>query len=405
MPHIRCSHALRRRALALMSVVALLAACHDRPTELLQGPNPPSPPTGESADSTGVIIASVSTTGADLDPDGYTFTVDTFVEHTASLDSTVVWDSIPKGTHSVSLAGLAANCSQVDPPQESVTLTGRDTAIVAFHVACVARSLAFVSNRSGRYQIYTIHSDSSGLAQLGDGQYDDQSPSWSSDGAKLVFSRRLTPDTTAIYIMNANGSGATLVTKAAGLEWLPTLSPDGSRIAFQFIGDGQISVYGVNLDGSGLAKLADSVGYADRPTWAPDGSRILYSSTRTGVSQLYAMNSDGGDKMLVPTPTAQAMAPMYSPDGTRITYVGQDADGTKRIHIMNGDGTGDSTITDGSTLVFQPAWSPDGLKLAYVELPSDGSNNYDIYIVNASGGGRMRLTSAPAVDVFPVWRP
>jgi len=54
--------------------------------------------------------------------------------------------------------------------------------------------------------------------------------------------------------------------------------------------------------------------------------------------------------------------------------------------------------------VFQPAWSPDGLKLAYVELASDGSNNYDIYIVNANGTGRTRLTSAPAVDVFPVWR-
>ena len=405
MPRIPCSRALRRRAIALASLVVLLAACHDRPTELLQGPNPPAPPTGESADSTGVIIASVSTTGADLDPDGYTFTVDTFVEHTASLDSTVVWDSIPQGTHGVGISGLAANCSLVNPPPDSVTLTARDTAIVAFHVACVARSLAFVSNRSGRYQIYTIHSDSSGLAQLGDGQYDDQSPSWSSDGAKLVFSRRLTPDTTAIYIMNADGSGATLVTRAAGLEWLPTLSPDGSRIAFQFIGNGQISVYGVNPDGSDLTKLADSVGYADRPTWSPDGTHILYSSTRTGVSQLYSMKPDGSDKLLVPTPTAQAMAPMYSPDGARITYVGEDADGTKRIHIMNADGTHDAAITDGSTLVFQPAWSPDGLKLAYVELASDGSNNYDIYIVNANGGGKGRLTSAPAVDVFPVWRP
>jgi Tol biopolymer transport system component len=40
-----------------------------------------------------------------------------------------------------------------------------------------------------------------------------------------------------------------------------------------------------------------------------------------------------------------------------------------------------------------------------VELASDGSNNYDIYIVNANGAGKGRLTSAPAVDVFPVWRP
>jgi TolB protein len=117
------------------------------------------------------------------------------------------------------------------------------------------------------------------------------------------------------------------------------------------------------------------------------------------------MKPDGSDKLLVPTPTAQAMAPMYSPDGTRITYVGEDADATKRIHIMNADGTHDAAITDGSTLVFQPAWSPDGLKLAYVEVASDGSNNYDIYIVNANGAGKVRLTSAPAVDVFPVWRP
>jgi TolB protein len=61
------------------------------------------------------------------------------------------------------------------------------------------------------------------------------------------------------------------------------------------------------------------------------------------------------------------------------------------------------TNTLSATELF-PAWSPNGRKIAYERYPS-GSIDSDIYVMNARGKVRKRLTDNSVSDSSPVWSP
>ncbi len=57
---------------------------------------------------------------------------------------------------------------------------------------------------------------------------------------------------------------------------------------------------------------------------------------------------------------------------------------------------------NGTDYGFEPEYSPDGFWIVYTAFPS---GNRDIYIINPSGVGQVQLTSDPANDFDPAWRP
>ena len=84
------------------------------------------------------------------------------------------------------------------------------------------------------------------------------------------------------------------------------------------------------------------------------------------------------------------------PATTTIAFT-TDIDGNSELselHLINADGTGRRVLAeDGES----PAWSPDGCRIGFVGGPGD------LYVVNADGGDRKRLTPSPAIN--PVWSP
>ena len=80
--------------------------------------------------------------------------------------------------------------------------------------------IAFASNRSGPYRIYTMNLDGTGLADLAAGE----SPSWSPDGSRIVFSAE-GPNTLDLFIMNADGSNLQPLTTSSTFDRAPSLAP------------------------------------------------------------------------------------------------------------------------------------------------------------------------------------
>jgi len=79
-----------------------------------------------------------------------------------------------------------------------------------------------------------------------------------------------------------------------------------------------------------------------------------------------------------------------------------DRDGNFEIYSMDADGGGQTRLTENTAEDFSPAWSPDGTRLAFV---STRDGNSEIYVMNADGTGQTRLTNSPDGDISPVWSP
>lgn len=73
------------------------------------------------------------------------------------------------------------------------------------------RSIAFSSDSDGDWEIYIIRVDGTGLQQVTDNSVDDESPSWSPHGSRLVFARTPSDDNTEIVVRELKAGKETIV--------------------------------------------------------------------------------------------------------------------------------------------------------------------------------------------------
>jgi TolB protein len=220
------------------------------------------------------------------------------------------------------------------------------------------------------------------------GVFDDDVPIWSPDYKQIAFSR-WTPNPGAfrIWIMNANGSGATQVSHGS-VDTEPAWSPNGTKLVFR--GDSPdgntFDIYTVNVNGTGLTdvtKNPDSV-QATEPDWSPNGKLIVFDryNQNSGTGRgLYTISPTGtGLKKL----TAGGSEPRWSPNGKRLVAVFADSSSAFQIFTLNANGSGKAQLTHCQECVG-PSWSPDGTQIVFTD---DGQ----IALINANGTGIKQLT-------------
>ena len=88
--------------------------------------------------TTGTLNVTTTSTGPDSDPDGYSFGVDAGTSQAVGINTTVSVANVPAGPHSISLTGVAVNCTLEGENPRSVTVPLGGTADVTFAVTCVA---------------------------------------------------------------------------------------------------------------------------------------------------------------------------------------------------------------------------------------------------------------------------
>jgi Tol biopolymer transport system component/class 3 adenylate cyclase len=204
-----------------------------------------------------------------------------------------------------------------------------------------------------------------------------------------------------IYTVNIDGTALTRLTDNPAEDIEPSFSPDGARLVFTSRRDGNREIYVMNIDGSAETRLTQEPADDFHPNWSPDGTHIAFTSMRDGNRELYRMAADGSDPVRLTTHEADDFQPDWSPLGDRIAFTSQ-RDGNREIYIMNTDGSALVRLTSNRAEDFNPSWSPDGTRLAFA---SDRDGNRELYVMNPDGSGVTRLTDDPADDSQPVWSP
>jgi TolB protein len=129
-------------------------------------------------------------------------------------------------------------------------------------------------------------------------------PAWSPDGSRIAYIVEGGPEggaeglTVQIWTVNPDGTDPRSLVdlrggwSSGGLAW----SPDGSMLAFHSRRGrpvGTSAIYVVEADGSGLRQITDGLASFLWPAWSPDGSRIAF--LLQGPGELYMAAPDGSD--------------------------------------------------------------------------------------------------------------
>ena len=253
-------------------------------------------------------------------------------------------------------------------------------------------TIAFVSDRDGDPEIFTIASDGTGLKQITSNSAWDTEPGWSPDASKIVFSSNRDGDDD-IYVMTASGASVTNLTNSGtGRDVQPDWSPDGSKIAF--VRDG--AVYVVPATG-GVPPTKLGKGVA--PAWSPDGSKLAVIRPEQGSSDVYLLDANGSSSVAL-TSGLEADLPDWSPDGSKIAVESTTGpDGESRIVVVAANGSG-RTELPATGEDFAPSWSPDGQSLVLTNIVLDA----DVVIATLAGARRTLLPGA-TYDFLPAWSP
>jgi Tol biopolymer transport system component len=148
--------------------------------------------------------------------------------------------------------------------------------------------------------------------------WSEQDPVWSPDGT-LVLYRRVAPDrsTSQLWLIDvSSGVQRQLTFDPTFKDQVPDWSPDGSRIAYGADGD----VWVMNADGSGATNLTNSATYEFGAAWSPRGDWIAFTGegddVPAGERYLQVMRPDGTDRQVVaPTPGLRQAVPAWQPLG------------------------------------------------------------------------------------------
>ncbi len=211
-------------------------------------------------------------------------------------------------------------------------------------------------------------------------------PAASPDGRRVAYYDERVDDLWVAHL--PSGAHGNLSRTEADLDYMPTWSPDGSRIAFASLGTGELGLYVVNADGTGLRRLtADPEPATHRdyaPAWSPNGERIAFASDRDGTMQIWTMRADGTDlRQVTAGATTRGYEPSWSPDATRLVFrrvsnVGGGGGARTDLAIVNADGTGLVELPLAGTEAW-PSWSPDGTRIAFSSnLPTTDTRLYTI---------------------------
>ena len=157
------------------------------------------------------------------------------------------------------------------------------------------RKLAFMSDRSGSLEIWTINPDGSSPEKLTDLGYCG-SPRWSPDSRWIAFDAVL-DGRTGVFVVAAKGGPVKMVVADGSENMVPSWSNDGKWIYFASNRSGDPQVWKVPVEGGPSVQVTRQGGFATAESF--DGQTLYYAKTRFENPEVWEVSTDGGTERRV----------------------------------------------------------------------------------------------------------
>jgi hypothetical protein len=281
------------------------------------------------------------------------------------------------------------------------------TVWVSHAFAAVSPTLLYYSIENDTMSLKLREPDGN-IKTLATGVFGSIGASLGPNGDFAVFVRG---DDKLYKIDTATGDTQQINTGLSGIHGMPRISPDGTRVTFQYRADSQdpdlTSLYVVGINGSGLRQLTSpgnprDVSGAD---WSLDGVRLVFSGfdTTTSSGNIWTMGADGTGRSRITT-TDNFVTPRWTPDNKYLVFEDQSqiwasdqfGNRAKMTTFTNPNGIHNPSITNDWQLYFSQ--SVNGIDQIHTTQLGNTASSTAV-IDNAGSPDVLRtgtVTAAPA---------
>jgi Tol biopolymer transport system component len=268
--------------------------------------------------------------------------------------------------------------------------------------------LIFQSTRPpfGCDQIFTMKDDGSDVRLVSTGKGRTTCGFFFPDGKRIIYASTHfggdacppPPERTGGYVWpiypsyeivaaDAEGGNVVRLTNHEGYDAEGGVSPDGKRIVFTSLREGDLDLYVMDADGMNVRRLTDRPGYDGGPFFSWDGKSIVFRASRPegaaldeyrallarglvrpGVLEIYTMRADGTSLTQVTRKDGASFAPFMHPNNQQIVFSSNFHDPSGRtfaLYLVNVDGSGLERVTYADSFASFPMFSRDGTKLVF----------------------------------------
>jgi TolB protein len=213
---------------------------------------------------------------------------------------------------------------------------------------------------------------------------------------KIAFKTQSSGGNGEIYVADFDGHNAQAVTHDNTIVAAPTWVPGHLAICYNSYLRNNPDIFYHDFSNGQRRSVAHYSGSNISPSVSPDGSKVAFIASKGGSPNVYVCNTDGSDLKRLTT-GAEDSSPCWSPDGQWIYFATKIVERRVLAKVPAGGGAVQRVPTSGVLNPTEPDWSPDGKWLAFTSQMSD----FNICVLPAGGGTPVVLVTGE----HPSWSP
>ncbi|MEP6514419.1 MAG: hypothetical protein ABJA79_11145, partial [Parafilimonas sp.] len=186
-------------------------------------------------------------------------------------------------------------------------------------------------------------------------------------------------DSYDIFLADTKGHIIKQLTNTKGYDAEGTLSPDGRKMLFTSMRDGDLDLYIMDLKIEKIKRITNTLGYDGGAWFSPDGEKIVWRASRpqgdSAVADYKYLLSQG---LVAPT--------------------------QMEVFIANADGSNVQQVTHLGKANWAPNFTPDGKRIIFCSNHEYARGfPFNMYLINFDGSGLEKISRDKGFDAFPMF--